>query len=88
MGFLDRFSPTQYTIRSVLFRPDRQEDGSFEIEAEFELVLYSAEGQNLTHAKESVALTDTERQQFLAFVNGKREAFEQATGLTWYNSGQ
>lgn len=82
MSILDRFTVTQYKIRSLNLRPLPDGEGSFDIIATFELALSNSQGDVLSHAKESITLTQQEKSVFLQFVSGKAELLEQVTGWT------
>lgn len=82
MAFLDNITPTQYQPRRMMVRRVAQEGGGFELEVWFEMQVFTANGQNITHANWQTDLTQGQRDLFLQFVQGKLAEFEAETGLT------
>lgn len=80
MTFQDKITITQYRIRRLLLTQDESGD----IFAEFELMLFNADGEVRGHESATVALSGGERTSLLQFINSKRQVFENNTGLTYY----
>lgn len=81
MAFLDKYTPTQYCLVSLMIQREPDGEGGYNITATFELALHNAAGMPLTHGDYTVALSAGEIDVLRNFIGNKLVAFEAETGL-------
>jgi hypothetical protein len=82
MSFVDDQTPTQYALRRLVI----QQDGEGNVTATFDVQLYNASGKAILSGERTVDLTSGQVDTLKTFLENKRTAFEDATGLTLLGS--